>query len=286
MARAVAQLILLSVLAIGGSATACTVDVDCNDHDVCTDDRCDGEYGCVHTPHCSDSTCHPAACVPILSPFGVTSAFCFPLPALRCDDGSVCTVDRCVDPAGCLHEPIPVDDLDVCTLDTCDASAGVSHEPLLGCCNVDAECGGDKCSLDRRCVDHSCIGGTPVTCDDADPCTTDWCNPIDGCLSRARAGYDELACICDRPMPGPCAGSATPRAIEKRLTKTCDLIVAARSAEVVRARKLLGRVIGLLRRAQKTATHASGKLPPGCGAAIAAQLGDGQDRAASAQQLL
>jgi len=68
-----------------------------------------------------------------------------------CDDGNDCTDDSCDAVAGCLYvnNAVPCNDGNACTV-------------------------GDACSL------GSCVGGMPKTCDDADPCTEDACDPASG----------------------------------------------------------------------------------------------------------
>jgi len=268
-------------------------DRNCDDGDVCTDDSCNANApgGCVHVPHCGVNTiCSDQnICFKRAIPLGghiVFIAECVNEGPPNCDDNDVCTTDHCVEPAGCLHDPVPFDDHDVCTLDECDPVAGISHTPLPGCCNLDTECSGDKCTTGKQCVDHSCTGGAAVTCDDGDPCTIDSCNPADGCLTRSRDGFEGLACICDRTPPATCAGATVPRTITKRSTKACKLIATARTADTVHARKLLGRVAVQLKRAKAAVARFGRKAPAGCGQALAAQLGDDEARAQSAEQSL
>src|SRR5207244_3989468 len=106
---------------------------DCDDHNVCTDDSCDPETGCIHTNN-----------------------------TLPCDDGNGCTVgDACVE-GQCVAGPNPKDCNDdiSCTLDECNPS-----EPNLcvhrseGCpCNDDAQCQTQSfCTIGLcRVTDHVC----------------------------------------------------------------------------------------------------------------------------------
>lgn len=49
-------------------------------------------------------------------------------------------------------------------------------------CNSDAECDDDNvCNGEETCVASQCVAGTPLDCDDGNPCTTDTCDPILGC---------------------------------------------------------------------------------------------------------
>jgi len=74
----------------------------CKDNNVCTDDSCAPNVGCLFTSNtvgCTDNdacttsdTCKDSACVPG--------------PKLNCDDGNVCTDDSCSPAAGCVHAPV------------------------------------------------------------------------------------------------------------------------------------------------------------------------------------
>lgn len=55
-------------------------------------------------------------------------------------------------------------------------------------CILDEECSdGDFCNGMERCIGGACASGDPIPCDDADPCTRDFCIPSAGC-----AHADEL----------------------------------------------------------------------------------------------
>lgn len=50
-------------------------------------------------------------------------------------------------------------------------------------CSTDADCDDTLiCNGDEACIDEVCVPGTPPTCDDADACTTDWCDEVRGCV--------------------------------------------------------------------------------------------------------
>lgn len=53
--------------------------------------------------------------------------------------------------------------------------------PFLNCC-VDADCDdGSVCNGQERCVNGACQPGTPLVCDDGNPCTENSCDPVGGC---------------------------------------------------------------------------------------------------------
>lgn len=127
--------------------------VDCHDGDPCTTDQCDPLLGCVHA-------------------------------ADVCDDGNPCTDDSCEFPSGdCSHVPaiievqiggfftveVPHDVSEFC-FELFGSLSCLTDIPPLPCASADA------CTENGVCVDSVCLG-SPITCDDGDPCTTDTCNP-------------------------------------------------------------------------------------------------------------
>jgi hypothetical protein len=173
----------------------------CDDSNDCTSEVCDDELGCVYTQltgpcddgdACTDGdTCVDGACV-VAGP-------------TNCDDGNTCTIDFCDEFAGCAYLPnlnpcctgtVSIcDDLDPCTNDNCD--------PASGSCDYSfntARCDDlDACTSLDSCTDGECAG-TPVTCDDRNPCTEDSCDPELGCRYRPLndvACDDGVACTFD-----------------------------------------------------------------------------------------
>jgi len=133
----------------------------CDDDNPCTDDACDATSGCAYVP----------------------------LDGSPCDDGDLCTVDDVCDGIDCGGAPKDCDDGEPCTDDACDAVDGCFHTPAAGEVACDD---GDACTSEDRCVGGACAGGEVTVCDDGNPCTDDACDPVDGCVSVARA--DGTAC--------------------------------------------------------------------------------------------
>ncbi len=71
-----------------------------------------------------------------------------------CDDGNNCTIDGCNADGSCFHQPD--------NTKTCDD--------------------GSICTQQDKCVDGVCQGLNPIICNDGNPCTTDTCDPVAGCL--------------------------------------------------------------------------------------------------------
>ncbi|GJM25178.1 MAG: hypothetical protein DHS20C16_15930 [Phycisphaerae bacterium] len=116
-----------------------------------------------------------------------------------CDDGNDCTDDLCNSSGFCEYSnnTDPCDDGDFCTeSDTCSAGAcagspvdcgGQVCNPVDGGCvdclsNTDCD-NNDTCDGDETCDANTCQAGTPLDCDDLVACTTDSCDPIDGCMN-------------------------------------------------------------------------------------------------------
>ncbi|MFT7580266.1 MAG: hypothetical protein ACI9MR_001935 [Myxococcota bacterium] len=195
--------------------------VDCSDGNACTTDTCDGALGCANTPNtltCDDGDgctggdrCGSGACngVTIVcddgNPCSVDS--CDPNTgactvvnaqnALACDDGSACTVlDRC-QMGVCTGDAAQCDDANPCTNDNCD--------PLQGCRNAavanNTPCSDNNaCTAGDQCTAGTC-GGTALNCDDSDPCTTDACDPDQGCQYGVAA--ETTACDDGDPCTNP-----------------------------------------------------------------------------------
>lgn len=67
------------------------------------------------------------------------------------------------------------------------------------------------CPFTDQCFPRACIGGfcedlEPISCDDGDPCTVEFCHPEDARCSVARRTYDEDGDGFFSPLPGTQAG--------------------------------------------------------------------------------
>ncbi|MFT7626042.1 MAG: hypothetical protein ACI9WU_005235, partial [Myxococcota bacterium] len=187
--------------------------VNCDDDSTCTQDDCSASSGCGHiglSTSCDDAD----AC--ILGDICVDSS-CVSGPLVDCDDGNVCTDNRCDALAGCQTVPNAVvcDDGDACTSgDVCGASS------CLGTAQIDCD-DGSVCTQDACDSADGCVYA-PHDCDDGDPWTTDVCDPATGCGTVVDDGCDfdhdgvplsddtcpgiwnpdNLATLCPAPGPG------------------------------------------------------------------------------------
>jgi subtilisin family serine protease len=135
--------------ALAAVDAVCVTDADCDDHDVCTIDRCNlgrcERTGCDDGNPCNGvETCVPQA--------GGCVAGTPPPDGTPCPDGTLCNGDETCSGGVCTPGTPPVcDDGDMCTTDTCAADTGCQFAPLSGvasiCCVLDSglpECPGAR----------------------------------------------------------------------------------------------------------------------------------------------
>ncbi len=117
---------------------------------------------------------------------------------------AIASADVCFTDAQC-------DDANPCTQDSCDTATG-------RCVSVPRPEGtpcddGDPCTIGNVCVAGAC--GTPVSCNDRNPCTTDRCDHLTGaCVSEPVACDDGDPCTADAcsAETGGCVFTPTPGA--------------------------------------------------------------------------
>jgi hypothetical protein len=200
-------------------ATVCTVgdhcengecvsigELDCDDDNLCTDDACNEELGCVHKANnapcddgdeCTESDeCQDGGCAGG--------------EPLQCNDDVECTMDECVSPDGCQSVPsdLACDDDDICTDDICDPEFGCVHSLNQAPCDDD-----NPCTVGDACAAGICEGGELATCDDGNVCTSGECQGDQGCVYTAVAGECDDANPCttnDSCQLGECTGAQLP----------------------------------------------------------------------------
>jgi len=111
----------------------------------------------------------------------------------QCADGNLCNgVERCIGDQCQPGPPLVCDDGDPCTTDSCNPAAGCAHadEACPAVCGPGDEgqrCSdGTTCTIGDTCQAGACVG-TPLACDDADPCTVDTCDSALGCVYSEQA---------------------------------------------------------------------------------------------------
>jgi len=205
--------------------------IDCDDHNLCTDDFCVPAIGCVYKYNslsCDDGN----ACT-----LGdrCSGGRCFGTILANCDDQNPCTDDLCDPTTGCYHNfnnapcddgnacttgdtcsmgqcvsgaPLVCDDLNVCTDDFCDPKRGCVYVPNTNPCDDN-----NVCTLGDSCVDGRCVGGALVDCDDGNVCTDDLCDPLTGCYhlnNQANCEDGDMCTVQDTCSGGKCQ-PGTPR---------------------------------------------------------------------------
>jgi hypothetical protein len=180
----------------------------CNDFDVCTDDGCVPDKGCVYIPNrapCDDSdpctvgdTCRKDLCEPGLQELACPNdnpcadSVCtkgvgceYPPNSAPCDDNDPCTLNDTCGGGICQHGTgqLDCDDHNDCTTDSCVEGTGCLNEYNTAPCDDN-----NVCTHDDVCQgDGVCKGALLADeCDDGRQCTTDTCDPVDGCLNKVQ----------------------------------------------------------------------------------------------------
>lgn len=210
---------------ISGCVTPCQDDSMCEDDDKCTLDKCNLDSGlCEKEPMtCNDfNLCTEDGCDPQI---GCVHKL------VSCDDNNQCTEDDCEPTTGCVYKPVWCDDGDPCTNDICIPTNGCVFEPIGGClaCTNDKDCDdnnlctygickdgicefttkdcedGNKCTIDTCEPDVGCVS-KPLECDDNNPCTKNLCAPAKGCTFPAIDCTDNNPCTVEycSPSQGGC----------------------------------------------------------------------------------
>jgi len=150
-------------LCLPGAATTC------NDKLPCTVDSCDKKQGCVFDAKGADGKPCDSDGDACTENDACTGGACKAGPVRSCSDGKPCTIDSCVAPAGkCTAKPT--------------AEGGACSD-------------GKVCTKGEACAAGTCTGGKPISCDDANACTTDSC---------AEPGGAHKGGCRHKVAPGPC----------------------------------------------------------------------------------
>jgi hypothetical protein len=153
---------------------------ECDDGKLCTTDGCQPDTGCEHIPDdslcsnglgCLTFVCDPIAdCVPSIVSNGEP-----------CDDGNMCSLNSVCFEGTCQPgDKVDCDDGADCTIDSCDWDVGCVNIVIDGLCEDDDVCDG-LLFCDPQI---GCASGPPLDCDDNVGCTSDSCDPVEGCLNE------------------------------------------------------------------------------------------------------
>jgi hypothetical protein len=224
-----------------GELAATTCDTGCGWSSATLTWACGGEPD--YTPALGAFPAESCVCVPSCKPGSCGSdgcgGFCGAEGA-ACDDSDICTTGETCSKGACVAQSrTTCDDGNACTADTCmnvggKATCVNSPLPEQSKCNDN-----DTCTVSDACVGGKC-SGAPLTCDDANPCTSDTCNPTfkgGGCLHKAAIApcSDGNACTigdaCNwqywEPTKSGCNGAGVLSCDDGNpcTTDTCDPVV-------------------------------------------------------------
>lgn len=180
--------------------------VNCDDHNDCTDDRCNPLKGCINENKADATACDDKN--PCSTKSECRAGVCATVSGLDCDDDNPCTVDACDTGSS-----------------TCTHSFEANGTP---CRDRDA------CSIEDKCTNGVCAKGLDLDCSDTNPCTQEECDPTKGCTSKILNGTpcsDGNACtpqdqcttgLCTPLIDNPCKAKN-----ECQQDGACDLITGA-----------------------------------------------------------
>jgi hypothetical protein len=177
-----------------------TADADAaSDADVAADagpQTCSDNAGCATNQHCASGICAPDICVK---------------DAWACHEGqsSLCNSDG----SGLVGVTVDcASQTTACAKSVCNSGVGKCVFLLDLTTNGAACSDGDACTQGDTCKDGACVGGSPIVCDDGNPCTVDACVLAVGCTTSALDGVacelDGSACTSDSCLGGVCLPGA------------------------------------------------------------------------------
>lgn len=212
----------------------------CGDTNECTTEACECQDDlpvCVFPP-LDDGTPCDAALTICTTGDSCQAGECTPGPEVPVDDGNPCTLNKCEKGEVLtfpLSDPfIECDDGKPCTLgDHCVGGACIGGAPMVcvppscadGAYCLAGECihqwldegtlcdDGNACTMSEMCdAGNLCTSVVGIDCNDSNPCTSDWCDPLSGtCKNEILAGQpcdDGSLCTDDDQcqMDGGCQG--------------------------------------------------------------------------------
>ncbi len=206
---------------------------ECSDKSVCTSDFCDPKKGCVNLwlegEYCNDFN----ACT--VNEVCSTPQTCDSGQKVNCDDFNACTDDSCNKIVGCLHTPLDsgtvCDDGVSCTpLSYCEAGKCAVGEYLK--CNDANPCTVDGCDLVNGNCKYTYMDG--LSCDDGNSCTVgDKCT-LSGCKGNGKDCGDGNACTTDSCANNICVSKKFDCADGNQCTAdSCDVVSGCQFTFVV-----------------------------------------------------
>ncbi len=123
-----------------------------------------------------------------------------------CSDDSACTESDACANGTCAGTAIPCKDGNACTDDACDPKTGCTFTANAAPCSD-----GNACTDPDACKSGSCVAGAALDCNDNNPCTTDNCDTVKGCVFTENSLACDASNACttqDACKTGKCIGGA------------------------------------------------------------------------------
>jgi len=140
------------------------------------------------------------------APNACTNSFCdnnngtCVITPLVCNDNNNCTVDSCSLDVGCEYQTLDCDNRNPCDTNGCSIATGCYHIPIPDCVPCTDTV---VCPVSNNCTYYVCDPNTQgcnqynVTCNDNNLCTTDGCDPHNGCYFNPITCNDHNPCTID-----------------------------------------------------------------------------------------
>ncbi len=216
------------------AGTSIDVKTKCDDNNPCTGESCNPQKGCVSLPanasNCDDGNactkndfCKDGSCQSGVNTCGCTAD----KDCAGSEDGNLCNgtlyCDKSSQPFQCKINPGTVVKCDTSVNSTCQKN---KCDAKTGKCQIAQEQDGTPCKADDNvctsgdaCASGACKPGKLLDCDDSNACTSDSCDPKNGCVNTPLSGAcsDGDACTSgDACQGGICKGQAI------NVAKDCD----------------------------------------------------------------
>lgn len=195
----------------------------CEDGNLCTDDVCQPQKGCVYPANqagCDDGNSCTVGdiCADMACASGTNICQCQnDAVCAKADDDNLCNgtivCDQSAIPFKCVTDPDTVITCDAnqdtaCLKNTCVPATGDCEMTAVnqgGACDD-----GNACTSNDQCANGSCAGQS-VKCDDSNVCTDDSCDPASGCVftpNKADCDDGSVCTMLDVCQGGQCVGMA------------------------------------------------------------------------------
>ncbi|HIA02344.1 MAG TPA: hypothetical protein EYN66_10605 [Myxococcales bacterium] len=180
------------------------------------------EFGCINGfcdgDPCEGITCNTPPSPQCYNPDGmcINGVCIYSSYSGACDDSNNCTNgDVCVNafcqgtPVACNAPPAPEcasnNSLRIYNTTGACAEEGCEYGSVVSSCND-----GSACTANDYCDSGTCHPGPLINCDDSNPCTTNWCDPVLGCQTDLLSGGSCVTSSSDCPLGTCVSGTCMP----------------------------------------------------------------------------